>query len=249
MRHTLSPICLRRFEPQAPILLVNLLAGRLLGRYYFCQRYFCDVLRLSVRKNIYIVQQHFKLGTWHLLERQKDAEFAKPCATGFFFLFPLWIHVCSLPGTSQLTNTTSGIFLAGSAHLFYICCHFNVRWAKIWSWRYQVDSLFFLQFYFHCTWIQTLIDRRIWPTIDNDRYSQHKPVIILPHSTANCFLGNKKTLSAPKEQLHCTLWMHIRNDTQNSSQSKLVYWLDGSSEDGRVQETWAFCALNSHQGN
>lgn len=107
----------------------------------------------------------------------------------------------------------------------------------------------FLWLYFYCMWIQTLTDRRIWSTVYNDMYSQHKPMIILPHSTANCFLGNKKALSAPKEQLHRTLWMYIKNNTQNSSQSKLVYWHDGSSEDGRLRETWVFCALNSHQGN
>lgn len=94
--------------------------------------------------------------------------------------------------------------------------------------------------YFHCIWVQT---GEFGPQHKNDMYSQHKPKIIIPHSTANCFLGNKKSLSSPKEQLHCTLWVHIKNITQNSSQSKLVYWRDDRSEDSRVQKTWAFCVL------
>lgn len=68
---------------------------------------------------------------------------------------------------------------------------------------------------FHCTWIQTLT-REFWPMVYNYMCSQHKSMIILPHSMANCFLGNKKSLSAPKEQLCCTQCLHIMNNSQNS---------------------------------
>lgn len=85
--------------------------------------------------------------------------------------------------------------------------------------------------------------KRIWPTVYNYMCSQHKSVIILPHSMANCFLGNKKSLSAPKEQLCCMQCLHITNNSQNSSLSKLAYWHDGRSKDSWVQAPWTFWVL------